>query len=80
MIISVCCMQGSGIPHCPKCGREIKKQTIDQMVDQLMDLPGADKNPAACTGCARQKGRAYEAFAAGQEKRICESAHRRQSV
>jgi excinuclease ABC subunit A len=28
-----------GIPHCPKCGREIKKQTIDQMVDQIMELP-----------------------------------------
>ena len=28
-----------GIPHCPKCGREIKKQTVDQMVDQIMELP-----------------------------------------
>lgn len=28
-----------GIPHCPKCGREIKKQTVDQMVDALMELP-----------------------------------------
>ncbi|MDE6980834.1 MAG: excinuclease ABC subunit UvrA, partial [Lachnospiraceae bacterium] len=28
-----------GIPHCPKCGREIKKQTVDQMVDQIMSLP-----------------------------------------
>ncbi len=28
-----------GIPHCPKCGREIRKQTVDQMVDQLMALP-----------------------------------------
>lgn len=28
-----------GIPHCPNCGREIKKQTVDQIVDQLMALP-----------------------------------------
>jgi len=28
-----------GIPHCPKCGKEIKKQTIDQMVDFIMELP-----------------------------------------
>ncbi len=28
-----------GIPHCPKCGREIKKQSVDQMVDQILSLP-----------------------------------------
>ena len=28
-----------GIPHCPNCGKEIKKQTVDQMVDQIMSLP-----------------------------------------
>ncbi|HJB07516.1 MAG TPA: excinuclease ABC subunit UvrA [Candidatus Enterocloster faecavium] len=28
-----------GIPHCPKCGKEIRKQTVDQMVDQIMSLP-----------------------------------------
>ncbi len=28
-----------GIPHCPKCGREIKKQSVDQMVDQILELP-----------------------------------------
>ncbi len=28
-----------GIPHCPQCGREIRKQTIDQMVDEIMKLP-----------------------------------------
>ena len=28
-----------GVPHCPKCGREIAKQTVDQMVDQLLALP-----------------------------------------
>lgn len=32
-----------GIPHCPKCGKEIRKQTVDQMVDQIMDLPERTK-------------------------------------
>ena len=32
-----------GVPHCPKCGKEIKKQTVDQMVDQIMELPERTK-------------------------------------
>ena len=32
-----------GIPHCPKCGREIAKQSVDQMVDQIMSLPERTK-------------------------------------
>nr|WP_288555907.1 excinuclease ABC subunit UvrA [uncultured Mediterraneibacter sp.] len=32
-----------GIPHCPKCGKEIRKQSVDQMVDQIMSLPERTK-------------------------------------
>ncbi len=32
-----------GIPHCPNCGREIKRQTVDEMVDQIMKLPEGTK-------------------------------------
>ena len=28
-----------GVPHCPKCGKEIQRQTVDQIVDQIMRLP-----------------------------------------
>lgn len=32
-----------GIPHCPKCGREIKRQTVDQIVDQILSMPEGTK-------------------------------------
>ena len=32
-----------GIPHCPNCGREIRRQTVDEMVDQIMALPERTK-------------------------------------
>ncbi len=32
-----------GIPHCPSCGKEIKKQSVDQMADQIMDMPEGSK-------------------------------------
>ena len=32
-----------GVPHCPKCGKEIKQQTIDQIVDRIMELPQGTK-------------------------------------
>ena len=36
-------MSRVGIPHCPKCGKVIAKQTVDQMVDQIMELPERTK-------------------------------------
>lgn len=60
-----------GIPHCPKCGREIRRQTIDQMVDY--GAAGADEDPASGSGGKGTEGRACKASGAGQTKRLCES-------
>ena len=38
MIISASSLQGLVVPHCPKCGKEIRKQTIDQIVDKILSL------------------------------------------
>ena len=46
-----------GIPHCPKCGREIKKQTVDQMVDQIMALPERTKIQLLAPVVRGRKGR-----------------------
>ena len=43
-----------GTPHCPKCGREIRQQTIDQIIDQVMALPEGDEAPDARPGHPRQ--------------------------
>ena len=47
-----------GTPHCPKCGKEIHQQTIDQIIDRLMALRGKHARAAARAGHPRQKGRA----------------------
>ena len=46
-----------GIPHCPKCGREIKKQTVDQMVDAIMKLPERAKIQLLAPVVRVKKGR-----------------------
>ncbi len=46
-----------GIPHCPKCGREIKKQTVDQMTDQIMELPERTKLQLLAPVVRGKKGR-----------------------
>lgn len=46
-----------GIPHCPKCGKKIKKQTVDQMVDQIMELPEGTKIQLLAPVVRGRKGR-----------------------
>ena len=46
-----------GIPHCPKCGKEISKQTVDQMVDKIMELPERTKIQLLAPVVRGRKGR-----------------------
>ncbi len=46
-----------GIPHCPKCGKVIEKQTVDQMVDRLMELPERTKIQLLAPVVRGRKGR-----------------------
>ncbi len=64
-----------GIPHCPKCGREIRKQTVDQMVDQVMAAAGAVQDTAAGSGGAWAEGNPCQAAGTGPQERLCPGDH-----
>ena len=51
-----------GIPHCPNCGKEIKKQTVDQIVDQVMALPEGTKIQLLAPVVRGRKGRHEKVF------------------
>ena len=57
----------AGIPHCPKCGREIKKQTVDEMVDKIMALPERTKIQVLAPVVRGRKGR-HEKVLEGAKK------------
>ncbi len=51
-----------GTPHCPKCGKEIKQQTIDQIVDQLLALPPRTKLQILAPVVRQRKGEHVKIF------------------
>lgn len=56
-----------GIPHCPVCGKEIKQQTIDQIVDQVMALPEGSKIMVLAPVIRGRKGEHVKEFEAARK-------------
>ena len=52
----------AGLPHCPKCGKEIKKQTIDELVDKVLELPERTKFQILAPIVRGKKGRHEKVF------------------
>lgn len=69
-----------GVPHCPKCGREIRQQTVDQMVDQILALPERTRLTLMAPLVRGAQGRIRQAPGRPAEKRLCPRAHRRGDV
>ena len=57
-----------GIPHCPVCGKEIKQQTIDQIVDQVMALPEGSKIMVLAPVIRGRKGEHVKEFEAAEKR------------
>ena len=60
-----------GIPHCPKCGREIRKQTVDQMVDRIMALPERTKIQLLAPVVRGRKGTHEKLFTKAKKEWLC---------
>ena len=52
----------TGVPHCPKCGREIRKQTIDQIVDKVLQLPEGTRFQVLAPVVRSKKGEHQKVF------------------
>ena len=62
----------AGIPHCPKCGREIKKQTVDEMVDRILMLEERTKFQILAPVVRGKKGRHEKVFESAKKSGYCE--------
>lgn len=69
-----------GTPHCPNCGKEIRQQSIDQIIDQLMALGEGDARADHGAGHPRQKRRARQDFRGRAPLGLCPRPRRRGHV
>ena len=56
-----------GVPHCPKCGKEIRQQTVDQIIDQLMALPEGTRLQLLAPVIRAKKGEHQKIFESAQK-------------
>ena len=56
-----------GVPHCPVCGREIRQQTVDQIVDQVMEMPERTKIQVLAPVVRGRKGEHQKEFEAARK-------------
>ena len=65
----------AGIPHCPKCGKVISKQSVDQMVDDIMQLPERTKFMVLAPVIRGRKGEHVKLLESGGKERFCPCDH-----
>ena len=63
-----------GVPHCPVCGREIRQQTVDQIVDRVMEMPERTKIQVLAPVVRGRKGEHQKEFEAARKGRLCPCA------
>ena len=69
-----------GVPHCPQCGKEITQQTVDEIVDKVMELGEGTKFQVLAPVVRSRKGEYQKVFEDAKKKRICARARRREHV
>ena len=69
-----------GIPHCPKCGKPISKQTVDQMVDRLMQLEERTRIQLLAPIVRGRKGEHAKVFQNAKKRWICSCQSRWQCL
>ena len=60
-----------GIPHCPVCGKEIRRQSTDTIIDKIMELPEGERFMVLAPVVRAQKGMHEKVFTNAKKKRIC---------